>query len=267
VSEMTETVAEPAAPAFHGQVALVTGASSGIGAATARLLAQRGAAVAVNYRRSEKRAKSLVEELCAQGAAAVAVGADVTDSYEVHVMIDKIEAALGSIDVLVLNATGLYGDDVRVGTLLNTSPYYVEWVVQRQIRAVLNPIHSVLPGMLVRQRGSIVAVGAALSRTPTPGFLSIAMAKATVEVAVRTLAKEVAPFGVRVNAVAPGVIRGGDNDELPTAAQEASTNGTLIQRPGRPQDVAEAIAFLASAQADYFTGAYLCAERGPDRVR
>jgi 3-oxoacyl-[acyl-carrier protein] reductase len=267
VIEMTAAVPELTAPGFHGQVALVTGASSGIGAATARLLAQRGASVAVNYRQGENRANDLVGEFRARGAEAIAIAGDVTDSYEVHVMVDEVEARLGPIDVLVLNATGLYESDIRIATLVNTSPYYVEWVVQRQIRAVLNPIHSVLPGMLARQSGSIVAVGAALSRTPTPGFLSIAMAKATVEVAVRTLAKEVAPFGVRVNAVAPGVIRGHDNGELPVAAQEANAQGTMIQRPGRPQDVAEAIAFLASGQAGYFTGTYLYAERGPERLQ
>ncbi|WP_131736998.1 SDR family NAD(P)-dependent oxidoreductase [Actinomadura roseirufa] len=252
----------PQVQTFHGRVALVTGASSGIGAATAWTLAARGAAIAVNYHRGEAAAKEMVESIKAAGGRALAVQADVTDAEQVRAMVERTRAELGPIDVLVLNATGLYAEDVRFAPFAATPIEVVERTVQRQLHALLAPVDAVLPEMLERGRGSIVAVGAALSRTPAAGFLPLSMAKAGVEAAVKTLAQEVGQHGVRVNGVAPGLILTRVADGLPEPALRANAQRAAIRRNGVPEDVAEVIAFLAADSSEYMTGAYLMVDGG-----
>ncbi|MFC6883278.1 SDR family NAD(P)-dependent oxidoreductase [Actinomadura yumaensis] len=252
----------PRYQAFHGRVALVTGASSGIGAATAWTLASRGAAIAVNYHRGEAAAKELAESVRAAGGRAVAIQADVTDADQVRTMAERTAAELGPIDVLVANATGLYAEDVKFAPFTTTPIETVERTVQRQLRGLLHPVDAVLPQMVDRGRGSIVAVGAALSRTPAPGFLALSMAKAGVEAAVKALAHEVGQYGVRVNGVAPGLILTRVADGLPEPALQANAQRAAIRRNGVPEDVAEVIAFLAADTSGYLTGAYLLVDGG-----
>ncbi|MGP4026309.1 SDR family NAD(P)-dependent oxidoreductase [Actinomadura sp. 3N407] len=253
---------KPQAPSFHGKVALVTGASSGIGAATAWMLASRGAAVTVNYLRGETPAKEMAESIRAAGGRALAVQADVTDGDQVRAMVERTRNELGPIDVLVTNATGLYAEDVGFAPFTATPMDVVDRTVRRQMHAMLNPVAAVLPAMVERGRGSVVAVGAALSRTPAPGFLGLSMAKATVEAAVKSLAQEVGQHGVRVNGVAPGLILTRVADGLPEPALRANAQRAAIRRNGVPEDVAEVIAFLAADSAEYMTGAYLLVDGG-----
>jgi 3-oxoacyl-[acyl-carrier protein] reductase len=249
-------------PVFQDRVALVTGASSGIGAATARTLAARGATVVVNYHHGKDRAAELVDSVVADGGRAVAIGADVTDAGQVRDLVEQAEASAGPIDILVLNATGLYGPDVQVTPVAQIPADYLERVVLSQVRSLLHPVQAVLPGMLARGHGSIVAVGAALSRSPAPGFVALSMAKAALEVAVRTLAKEVGPHGVRVNAVGPGLILTESTKYTPDAMLAANAQEAAVRRNGLPQDVAEVIAFLASDRTSYLTGGFLLVDGG-----
>jgi 3-oxoacyl-[acyl-carrier protein] reductase len=252
----------PQVQTFHAKVALVTGASSGIGAATAWSLASRGAAVAVNYHRGEAAAKEMVESIKAAGGRALAIEADVTDEDQVRAMVARTRAELGPVDVLVANATGLYAEDVKFAPFVATPMSVVERTVNRQLRGLLLPVDAVLPEMIDRGRGSIVAVGAALSRTPAPGFMPLSMAKAGVEAAVKALAQEVGQHGVRVNGVAPGLILTRVADGLPEPALRANAQRAAIRRNGVPEDVAEVIAFLAADSSEYMTGAYLLVDGG-----
>jgi 3-oxoacyl-[acyl-carrier protein] reductase len=252
----------PEAPPFAGKVALVTGASSGIGAATARLLASRGAAVAVNYHRSEERAKELVEEILSAGGRAIAVHADVTDEQQVRALVQETEKRLGPLDVLVLNAAGVGSDEARIAPAVELEWDDIAFVSERQLKAVFHPVKAALPGLTGRGSGAVVMVGAALARRQAPGFLAVALAKAAVEAAVKTLAREVGPQGVRVNGVGPNLILSPIGERMPEGARRAAAERAALRRNGRPEDVAEVIAFLASDQASYLTGEYMLVDGG-----
>lgn len=241
-------------------VALVTGASRGIGAATARLLARHGWAVAVNCVRDEAAAASVAEDVAAYGGKAMVARADVTDAAGVGQMTGLIEQRLGPIDALVCNAAGV--SDPAFGGLLDISQEAVEALVLAQLRAVLTPARAVLPGMVARGRGSVVVVSSGLARFPKAGFAALSMAKAAVEGASRAMAAEFGPRGVRVNTVAPG-------PTLTDAAAWASADVrrgwaslTPLRRNALADDVAGPIAFLAGDAAGFVTGAHLPADGG-----
>ncbi|MFI1864662.1 SDR family NAD(P)-dependent oxidoreductase [Streptomyces jumonjinensis] len=248
---------------FTGKAALVTGASSGIGAATARLLAGAGAAVVVNYRTDEAGAHRVVEEIRSQGGTAVALQADVTRADEVDRMTALAQEAVGPIDILISNAAGVDGRTARPGPLLKAPRDQAFQVVEAQLKAFLNPVHAVVPGMVERgQGGAVVAVGASLSRRSPEGFGALSMSKAALEAAARTLAREVGPDGVRVNLVAPGLILSSLASKVPEQVKADNAQRTAVKRNGTPDDVAETIAFLASDRSSYLTGGYLLVDGG-----
>lgn len=269
-------LAEPAPPAepastgpadnskdFAGQVALVTGASGGIGAATALLLADRGAAVAVNYRSRKAAAEDVAAEITARGGTAITLHADVTSAEQVNQLVADTERDLGPIDVLVANAAGVDASTARPAPGLDLVPDDAIHVVDAQLKAFLYPVHAVIPQMTRTGRGgAVVAVGASLSRRSPEGFLALSMSKAALESAVRTLARELGPAGVRLNIVAPGLILSAIGSSLPQQVREASAARAAVRRNGVPDDVAESIAYLASSRASYLTGTYLLVDGG-----
>jgi NAD(P)-dependent dehydrogenase (short-subunit alcohol dehydrogenase family) len=240
--------------------ALVTGASRGIGAATARLLARSGWAVAVNYLRDKAAADSVAADIAACGGEALIVRADVTDPDSVGRMTCLIEERLGPIGTLVCNAVGV--SDPAFGQLVDISLEAVEALVLGQLRAVLTPARAVLPGMVARGRGSVVVVSSQLARHPKAGFSALSMAKGAVEAAARALAQEFGPHGVRVNTVAPGPTL---TDAAAWASAEVRQGWaalTPLRRNALAEDVAGPIAFLADDAARFVTGAHLPADGG-----
>ena len=243
---------------LENQVALVTGASRGIGQAIARQLAGQGAKVAINYFRSEHKAQRVKELIQEGGGTAEMFQADVTDAEQVRHMVTAVENMLGPIDVLVTNAA--------IG--FKTIPFMQhEWAdferkLTDELCATFFPCKAVLPGMLERQRGSIIAVSSALSRRASPGFVAHSTAKAALDSFVRSLATELGPSGVRVNVVGPGLTLTDATAALPQQHKDAMAALAPLRRNGLPRDVAGVVVFLASDLATFVTGSYLPVDGG-----
>jgi len=234
-----------------GQVALVTGASRGIGAAIAQALAAQGAAVAVNYFGSEAAAQAVVASIRAAGGRALAVKADARDRAQLEAMAATVKAELGPIGILVLNAS--------IGFPMTGFADYpweaFEAKVLGELGAAFHGCRAVLPQMRERGGGSIVAITSGLARNPGQGFCAHSAAKAGLEGLVRALACELGPLGIRVNAVAPGLTLTDATAQLPEPHKAAAAAHTPLRRNGLAQDVAEAVTGMV--QSSFITGATL----------
>jgi len=241
------------------RVALVTGASRGIGAATARLLARHGAAVAVNYHRQADAAHAVVAAIEGDGGRALLAQADVRDADQVAAMVKRVGAALGPIDVLVLNAGML----VAPAPLLQVSWADMETKLVGELQMAFYPARAVVPAMVARGHGSVVVVSSDVSRAPQPGLGAHAASKAALDAFAKTLALEVGPAGVRVNVVAPRLTMTlGTAAFVPPELTQARAQRTPLRRNGEPEDMAGVIAWLASDLAAFVTGAYVLADGG-----
>ncbi|NDV10632.1 SDR family NAD(P)-dependent oxidoreductase, partial [Rhodococcus sp. IEGM 248] len=185
-----------------GRVALITGASRGIGAATALVLAERGFRVVVNYRSSAEEADEVVQAATATGGEAVAIRADVTVPGNVAAMVDETNEKWGAVDVLVHNA--LIPFDVT--SFADLSWEQLGGKLDRELRAAFLVTKSVVPGMMSRHYGRLVYLSTGLSRQPRAGMITLGTAKAALDQFVRYIALELAPHGITANLVAPATV-------------------------------------------------------------
>lgn len=243
---------------LKNRVILVTGASRGIGAATAKLLAAHGASVAVNYFQSEAAARALVEGIRRGDGRAIAVRGDVRDEAQVNAMVADAVRELGPIDTLVSNAA----IDFRVKPFLEYAWDDFEAKLSGELRAAFFCCKAVLPAMLERRAGSIIAISSGLSRSPGPGFIAHSTAKAGLDALMRSLALELGPQGIRVNVVSPGLTETDATAWLPPEHKKAMAERTPLRRLGQPEDVAGAVLALASDHARFITGAYVSVSGG-----
>jgi 3-oxoacyl-[acyl-carrier protein] reductase len=232
------------------RVALVTGASRGLGAAIARRLARDGLPVAVNYQRSAELAEALAAGLRDEGATAEAFGADVTDAAGVRKLVEAVEERLGQIGVLVLNATGPQPEAPLDETGWDRHAAHLDYFVKSPVLLGL----AVLEGMKRRSSGRIVHIGSdVIARPPATQSAYVAAKSAQLGLA-RVWAVDLARFGITVNTVAPGWIPVERHAGAPTAALEAHRASVPAARLGEPGDVAETVRFLASPEAGFLTG-------------
>ena len=235
-----------------GQAALVTGASSGIGAATAVTLAELGARVAIGYHHNQSGAEETRDRIVSAGGTAVAILADVRDAEGVKALVDDATRQLGPLDILINNAGSL----IKRLTLREITDEHLDAVYALNVKSAVLAAQAVSASMIERNRGAIVnVVSIAGHNGGGPGAGAYASAKAALTCYTKSMAKELAPHGVRVNAVAPGVIATPFHDTFSTPEMlKAFVAAIPMGRLGTPEECANVIAFLASPAASFVLG-------------
>lgn len=234
---------------LEGKIAVVTGASRGIGRAIALDLANRGAKVIVNYSGSEQKAAEVVEEIVANGGSALAVQASVANADDVSNLMKKALDEYGRIDILVNNA-GITRDNL----LMRMKDEEWEDVISTNLKGVFLTTKAVSRQMMKQRVGRIINISSIVGASGNPGQANYVAAKAGVVGLTKSVALELASRNITVNAVAPGFIETEMTEKLPEDVKTTMLNQIPLQAFGKADDVAAAVAFLASDEASYITG-------------
>jgi 3-oxoacyl-[acyl-carrier protein] reductase len=242
---------------LDGKRALVTGASRGIGRATAVALAAAGAAVAINYARSADDAHGVAETLRGRGAEVEVIAADVADAAQVQAMFDQLRARWDGVDILVNNAAVTHD-----GFVMLMTPEAWDAVVNVSLRGAFLCARQALRPMIKRKWGRIINVVSPAALLGKDGAANYAAAKGGGLSFGKSLAREVGRYGITVNAVCPGFIDTRLIANLPASERTRHEETTALGRFGEPAEVAHAIRFLASPAASYVTGATLVVDGG-----
>ncbi|HEY9883214.1 MAG TPA: SDR family NAD(P)-dependent oxidoreductase, partial [Thermosynechococcaceae cyanobacterium] len=203
---------------LHDRVVLITGASRGIGAATAKLLGQHGAAVGVNYYGSKAAAVKVVELITSNGGRAMAVKADVRDPQQVDAMVQQVVDTFGVVDTLVINANANFA----MAPFVDYQWSDFEAKLVGELKGAFLPCKAVVPSMIKHKRGCIIAVSSGLSRYPGEGFIAHSTAKSGLDAFIKSLALELGHHGIRANVVSPGLTLTDATAQLPQEHKDAS---------------------------------------------
>lgn len=243
--------------ALKGKAALVTGGSRGIGQAIALELARRGADVAINYVRNAAAASSVVAEIQSLGSKTLAVQADVGEMSEARELVKTVSETLGRLDILVNNA-GITRDTL----LLRMREAEWDEVLRVNLKGAFNTSKAAVRGMMRQRSGRIINVGSVSGLMGQVGQVNYAASKAGLIGLTKSLARELGGRGITVNLVAPGFIPTDINATMDEELRERLRELTPLGRFGTPEDVAYAVAFLASDTASYLTGVVLPVDGG-----
>jgi 3-oxoacyl-[acyl-carrier protein] reductase len=240
---------------LNGKVALVTGASRGIGAAIAKRLASDGADVAITYTKGAAAAAAVVKEIEKSGRKAIAIQADAIDAAAVKAAVEKAVSTLGRLDVLVNNAGTAIPAKFEDASLED-----LDRVININIRGMFVATHAALKH--IQKNGRIINIGSCVGeRMMTPGLAAYSATKGAVKMFTQGLSREVGDRGITVNNIQPGPI---DTDLNPASGDWATPQVavTALQRYGKPEEVAALVAFVAGPEASYITGANLTVDGG-----
>jgi len=250
----TDSCEEP----LKGHVALITGAARGIGAACAAALARAGAAVVINYRTSKAEAEAAAHNLTAQGRNAAALQADMADLMQAQSIVGRAAELFGPVDILVNNAS----EFLPAKPFLEAAWDDFETEISACLRCAFNATQASLPGMKDKGWGRIINIVGSLVERPAARYSAHIAAKAALPAMTRTLALEFAPLGITVNAVSPGVVATEATRALRQKVLDSLIRKTPLGRLASAEEVAAAVVFLASPEANYITGAHLPVDGG-----
>ena len=236
-----------------GKVALVTGASRGIGAAAAIRLAQAGAAVAVNYHQNKEAAEKVAGQIAECGGRGVIIQADVTQKNQVEHMVLATQRELGAVDVLVNNAYFPF----EVGALHELSWETFHRAIEHELSAFFHCARACLPAMKEKKGGRIIVVSTRLAQQPLPRMGAYAAAKSALESMANTMAIELGPLGIAVNVVTPAFTLTDASMIMPEAFRDRVKETRPLKKHLYPEDIAGTIAFLAGDEASMLTGSHI----------
>ena len=243
---------------LQGRVALVTGASRGIGAAAAKRLARSGATVVINYHQNQEAAQKVLEQVEADGGRGMIFKADVTRKDQVEAMLAIVQEKWAAVDVLVNNAYFPF----KVGQLHELSWESFHQAVDHELAAFHNCVQACLPGMVAKKGGKIIVISTRLAQQPLPRMGAYAAAKSALESMANTMAIELGPLGIPVNVVTPAFTLTDASMIMPEAYRERVRETRPLKKHLYPEDVAGAIAFLAGDESSMLTGSHILVTGG-----
>ena len=242
---------------LSGKIALVTGGARGIGKAIAKKLAEQGAFVIVNYAGSVDRANQTVEEIKSAGGDGVAIQCDVSDFAACGELAAKVLADYGRLDILVNNA-GITKDNL----IMKMSEQDYDAVLNTNLKGAFNLIHHFSRSFLKQRSGKIINISSVSGVMGNAGQANYSASKAGLIGLTKSVARELASRGICVNAVAPGFIETDMTEKMPDSAKQAALGMIPLGKMGKPEDIAQVVAFLADESGDYITGQVICVDGG-----